>query len=119
MAKRKEDFWKRHFKEWEKSGKTKAAYCKEQGISYWSFGAWRTRLNKKSATAPFVQIALPEFFDSSAKPSALVLVTKNKYRIEINDRFNPAVLTALVKTLEEAASPLIREEKDVSSSCAY
>ena len=102
MANKKENFWKRHFRAWEKSGKTKAAYCKEQEISYWSFGSWRTRLNKKSLAIPFVQIAMPETCQRQAgSPAALVLVTKNKYRVEINERFDPVVLTSLIKTLEE------------------
>lgn len=97
----KEKYWKKHFKEWEKSGKIKSEYCKQAGISYYAFGYWRTKLKAKSSRVPFVQIPIPESFTIQNNSSAIVLLIKEKYRIEINEHFNSAVLSKLIQTLEE------------------
>ena len=40
------DFWIGHFVAWRSSGLTRAAYCRQQGLSIASFGFWRRVLDK-------------------------------------------------------------------------
>src|SRR5271157_2272159 len=39
-------FWLRHIQKWEASGKSRTQYCREAGISYWTFHEWQKRLRK-------------------------------------------------------------------------
>jgi hypothetical protein len=66
MARYKIDQWKSFIAEWQKSGKTREAFCRERNLTVPTFSYWRTKLNKLGNTetdAPvkdsFVRYNLP------------------------------------------------------------
>ena len=50
-------FWRRHVTRWHRSGLPVRAYCAREGLSAWSFYAWRRRLAKTDRGA--VEQVLP------------------------------------------------------------
>ena len=46
----KQDFWQQHITYWRQSRLSQKEYCKQNDISFSSFGYWRTRLNRSSKT---------------------------------------------------------------------
>ena len=41
-------FWERHLTRWRRSGLPVRTYCTREGLSAWSFYAWRRRLGKEA-----------------------------------------------------------------------
>jgi hypothetical protein len=53
--------WTKVVREWQESGKSQREFCKDQGISYWTFRNWNIKLkNLKSemnlVPVPFVEV---------------------------------------------------------------
>jgi hypothetical protein len=46
--KSKQDIWQQHINDWRQSRLSQREYCKQNDISFSSFGYWRTRLNRSS-----------------------------------------------------------------------
>ena len=43
----RERFWRRTMKAWARSGQSIRAFCEAEGVSEWSFHAWRRELRKR------------------------------------------------------------------------
>jgi len=37
-------YWRELIAAWPRSGQTQAAFCREQGVTYWSFCRWKRKL---------------------------------------------------------------------------
>jgi hypothetical protein len=48
----KAKFWRRHIKQWSKSGISKAAYCVKHELSLHQMGYWRKRLKHHDGALP-------------------------------------------------------------------
>lgn len=46
----KATYWQQHFKNWQSSGLPQRDYCKQNQLSFSSFGYWRNRLKTNSRT---------------------------------------------------------------------
>lgn len=46
---KKEEFWRNHFENQEKSGQTRKKYCEDQGISCIQFGYWLRKISYKES----------------------------------------------------------------------
>jgi hypothetical protein len=56
MARYKLDQWKSFIAEWQKSGKTREEYCREQDLTVATFSYWRTKINKLGSTETGVPV---------------------------------------------------------------
>jgi len=98
--KQKRAFWKRHIKEWERSGIRQTEYCREHKLSTKSFTYWKRRFRQKSPVS-FVPVQVkPEPRIAIDDTSGLVL-SKDGYRIEIKEGFNPAALGEVLQTIRK------------------
>ena len=43
----KRNFWIKHYQQWQSSGMSQVAYCKQQEISHAAFCWWRAKLRKR------------------------------------------------------------------------
>ncbi len=57
-AEQKQTFWQQHISEWEKSGLTQTAYCKQHNIKLANFGYWRTRLNRSNPSRKLIPVPI-------------------------------------------------------------
>ena len=56
----KRDFWQQHMEGWCQGKQSQKEYCKQQDLSFASFGYWRTRLNRQTETrSKFISVNVP------------------------------------------------------------
>ena len=96
------EYWSGEVQQWLGSGVTQKEYCKQKGISYERFSAWKRRLERKNKDRSGAVVAIPSETVSAAlftvRPT-LGLVVKERYRVEIPDSFSPATLEAVLQVL--------------------
>ena len=57
----KKEFWSDHFKLWEQSDLPQKRYCDTNGISYWSFKTWYSRLKlENTKRSKFIKVKAPK-----------------------------------------------------------
>ena len=93
--------WEKRIAAWEESGLTQIEYCRIHGLNSGRFTYWKARLKKKSDTPSLVPIQLhPDMFRSEPVcRSPLRLNIENGLQIEIENEFDPVLLTALIRTV--------------------
>jgi transposase-like protein len=80
--------------QWKQSGKSKAGFCKERMVSYYSFNDWlRVRNRKKSTQPSFVPLEIK----ASNESNFATLTLKNRFVVILHERVEPAYLLALLK----------------------
>jgi hypothetical protein len=55
-SKERREQWQSHIEGWQHSGKTRAAYCGQHGLSLQTFAYWRKPLKKSSGSVRLVQL---------------------------------------------------------------
>jgi hypothetical protein len=94
----KDDQWAERIAEQERSGLSVKQFCKERGVSEYSFYTWRKRLAKK----PPVRFALVEpgaARQASAKDPDLELVLASGERLRIGSGLNATTLRTVLEVL--------------------
>lgn len=86
--------WQQHISEWEKSGLTQTAYCKQQNIKLANFGYWRNRLNKSNPSRKLI----PVHMESS---TMIRLALPNGIRLETPLHALNDVLQQIGRSLQE------------------
>ena len=94
----KKDFWQQHIQDWSKSKLPQKVYCRQNNISFASFGYWRTRLNRlQKPSKKLVPVTL-------ARPLAVVVITLPMgIRIDVPADALGDILPVVVQTCHEAA----------------
>jgi len=92
----KDDQWRDRIAEQERSGLSVKQFCKERGVSEYSFYTWRKRLAKKEP----VRFALVNREAAGQEPAtALELVLMSGERLRIGNGVNAATLRTVVESL--------------------
>ena len=92
----KDDQWRDRIAEHERSGLSVKRFCKERGVSEYSFYTWRKRLAKKEP----VRFALVNREAAGQEPAtALELVLMSGERLRIGNGVNAATLRTVVEAL--------------------
>jgi len=98
-------YWKAHVNAFEKSGLSRAEYCRQHELSYHALIYWQrklsTRQNSKEIT--LVPVSLGHNIGLHSVPperAALKVILPDKISIEVGDNFSQATLTRLLVTLE-------------------
>ena len=103
----KPSFWQQHIDDWCQSGQSQQRYCQTHGLALATFGYWRRKLKKGSAEKPlFYPLVLSgrSLVSGTAQvnnASVRVILGNNRFTIEIDEHFLPAVLRDVVTTLEQ------------------
>ena len=103
---RKEQFWRRMLRQWQRSGLSVRAFCDQQGLSQPSFYAWRRTLGERDARAiAFVPVeVLPEPLPlpTSDEPACgLELLLTSGHMLRIGPAFDAPTLRRLLAVLQE------------------
>ncbi len=94
----KYDFWQRHIEGWQQSKLSQKAYCRQQDLSFASFGYWRTRLNRKAETrSKFIPVKL------AAGASSVVVFLPVGLRLEFPAHALAEVLPVIVRSVREVS----------------
>jgi len=95
--------WEKHIETWEESGFTQTEFCRIHGLNVGQFTYWKSQLKRKVDPNPLVPIQInPDLFQ--AEPtcrSPLRLNIGNGLQIEIENYFDPSLLTALIRTIRD------------------
>lgn len=95
--------WRVHLRVWQKSGLSRAEYCRQQNLSYHAFKYWEKKLiGKKSSKPAFISVPALRIEQSSLgrdKIAKLKVDLGGRYRIEVHDDFSSVTLSRLISTL--------------------
>ena len=103
----KQTFWQLHIDAWCQSDQSQQCYCQAHDLALATFGYWRRKLKKGSAEKPrFYPLVLSgqSLVSGPAQTnnaSVRVVLGNNRFTIEIDEHFLPAVLRDVVTTLEQ------------------
>lgn len=102
--------WRKRLRAQRKSGLSEAAFCRREGVSFWSFRYWKSKLSEEpsgvrrvdNAGSPFVRVS-PEQEHSAAsggESEAIELVLAQGRRIAVRPGFDGDTLARLVALCE-------------------
>jgi hypothetical protein len=104
----KQSFWQHHMDGWHQSGLSQQRYCQRNDLALATFGYWRRKLREGCTEKPrFYPLIVSEHCsfgketDQHQGTGLRVVLGDNRFTIEIDDHFSPAVLRDLVTTLEQ------------------
>ena len=103
---RKEQFWRRRLRQWQRSGLSVRAFCEQHDLSQPSFYAWRRTLAERDAhTVAFVPVeVVPEPTSgliSDPAAAGLELLLSGGRVLRIGPAFDALTLRRLLAALEE------------------
>ena len=98
--------WENHLRAWEKSGLSKAEYCRQKNISYHAFNYWKKRLSIPRSPSHITLVKLAEtervtssFNQRSVTSQSPIRLWLNEFCIEVGNNFSAATLSQLIHTL--------------------
>lgn len=90
----KEEYWKKHIKQWKKSGLSRNAYCIANGIYQSTLTSWIKKLEQ-----PMTPVKL-EIPISAVENTDDILVEAPGLRINIPQSIKPELLTYIIRELK-------------------
>lgn len=97
------EYWSMIVEEFESSGKSIRSQCRANGFTYAQYYDWRKKVRPTPAKslakvepAGFVEVSAPK---TSLKNSGVYIEFQDKFRISLEENFNPKVLISAIQTL--------------------
>jgi len=103
---RSRQHWQAHISAQMKSGLSRAAYCKENNLSYHAATYWSRKLSQSQSGQEQTNLVPVRFSSNIAlntyqtARSGLKVILPNKIVIEVGDDFSPSTLKKLLTALE-------------------
>src|SRR5512144_751992 len=93
-------FWRHHLEQWQHSGLTQIAYCRQQDVSRDRFSYWKKRLLPAQAREAAAGDE-PGFLrlQVASVGARVAVVLHERLRVEVQPGFDPATLRAVVQAL--------------------
>lgn len=91
--------WRTHVNAWQKSGLSRAEYCRQNNLSHHALGYWHKKSGQVGMTLVPVPLSVKVSEPQDYIP-ALKVEIGNRFKVEVADGFTPATLTRLIATLE-------------------
>jgi hypothetical protein len=101
---RNQRHWNAHVKVFEKSGLSRAEYCRQNKLSYHAMTYWCRRISrKKESQSNLVPVPFHYLQNQQVQPirEPLRLILPKEMSIEIGDNFSEHTLTKLLAVLEQ------------------
>ena len=93
-------FWLGHIHKWESSGKSRTQYCKEAGISYWTFRERQKRFQKGDKSGKgLVQVPIEISSEPYDKTNSIELIINESIVIRVKPGFDRTLLRAVIHEL--------------------
>lgn len=102
-------FWRAHVVACQKSGLSRAEYCRQHNISHHQLRYWHKKQEQPGQTSPvqpgitFAPIALTRTVKNTCHVgwvSTLRVEVGNRFKVEVADEFSPVILARLISVLE-------------------
>lgn len=93
------EYWAEHIRAWQRSGLSKAEYCRQNQITKHAFHYWFKKL-QEPAQGSVVPLDL-RIGDLAPSQPQFVLNIGQRFQVAIQGDFYPPVLQKLIKTLED------------------
>lgn len=99
--------WDKIDKAYQNSNLTQKEFCKQQGISYWTFQTHRKRIRAVAQTKPEIVEVLPvsissevssDTSDVSHQPASII-IKSGKFQIELSVGFDPSLLRDVLQVV--------------------
>ena len=93
--------WQDHLAQWQRSGLTQVAYCRQQGLKVAQFGYWKKRLlpvRSPDAAPDFIAVQM------TSAGATLAVVLNERLRVDVYPGFDPATRRAVVQALSPDVS---------------
>jgi hypothetical protein len=97
---RKQQYWGDHLRTWRKSGLTQAEYCRRNQLSTKCFTYWKSKTRRPDPPMKLVTIPVRPVIEHR-QSAEIVVVFKDRYRVEVGDGFNPATFEKVVQVLAQ------------------
>jgi hypothetical protein len=93
-------FWQEHLAQWQGSGMTQVAYCRQQSVNLAQFRYWKKRLLPVRSAGAAADSG-PGFVAVQMTPvgATLAVVLNERLRVDVHPGFDPATLRAVVQAL--------------------
>jgi hypothetical protein len=94
--------WLAHLKAWQKSGLSRAEYCRQHNLSYHAFNYWKKKTDRQQkAACNFVPVPAIRIAQAAAHNhrATLKIDLGSSLKIEVHDGFTPATLSQIVQAL--------------------
>jgi hypothetical protein len=96
--------WQAHIDAQEKSGLSRAAYCRVQDLSYHALTYWSRKLSRPSQSrtklVPVPVESIMRMNKTADQPSGMKIVVSDHVAIEINEQFSSTALNKILSVLE-------------------
>ncbi len=96
-------YWQAHITTVNKSGLSRAEYCRQQKLSYHALTYWHRKLSRSSSPATtLVPVPIEQLLHDpvQAKGSGLKIFVTDKLSIEVDNHFSPSTLSRVLSVLE-------------------
>ena len=90
-------YWRKHVETYKRSGLSQREYCRQQGLSYWSFNPWKRKL--EADITDFQEIPKELVCSLSPVNRQIELTLKDGMRISIPDGFSEDTLKSILQVL--------------------
>jgi|WetSurMetagenome_2_1015567.scaffolds.fasta_scaffold100648_1 hypothetical protein len=93
--------WKNHMEAWDVSGITQVEYCRLHGLSVHQFTYWKSHFKRNNGTTSLIPVQInPKLFQSEPAGKAILrLNIENGLQIEIDNDFDPSLLSEVIRTV--------------------
>ncbi len=95
----KEKYWQKQVEKYSKTSMSQRAFCRNNGISYWSFNTWKRRLSENSVKKDMVEVPAKKVRGVSKVPSKIELEINQSIRVFISSGFDPDLLKNVISAL--------------------
>ena len=93
--------WQAHLNAVEKSGLSRAEYCRRHNLSYHAMGYWQKRLSKESSRQKFVPVKMALIRNEDHQDeTGLRIILPGELSVSVGNNFSPATLDRLLTVLE-------------------
>ena len=97
-------YWSEHISRWKGTNLSKAAYCRQNGLTKHCFHYWFHKLERSPEAPPtVVPVSFPLQDSPHEHKQALSIKVGSRFEVTIQGDFHPPVLEKLIRTLEAMA----------------
>lgn len=89
--------WEDRIRDWRASGLSQAEYQRQHNLPKWQFVYWKKKFDRPTVSGEMAIVPIPLPAASTTTP--LNLIVNDRYRIEVSEGFQPAVLEQVLEVV--------------------
>jgi len=92
------EFWKTHYRTFKSQGITQRAYCRENGLGYWSFNKWKRHFESENDSTTLQQLPVKY---QPVKAEKIEIILPCNIAIAIPEHFSESTLKKIISALRD------------------